>query len=57
MSHDLPVDKVDGCRLCDGSEGGVPGNENLITVTVGSITGTVKLCDYCHAWLMGLIDR
>jgi len=31
----------DGCELCGGKRGGVPGNENLI--------GGKRVCDYCHA--------
>ena len=35
----------DGCHICDGSRGGVPGNENII-VWRGA---DVVICDYCHA--------
>jgi hypothetical protein len=36
----------DGCRLCLGAKGGVPGNENVI--------GGVVVCDYCSSTLMDM---
>lgn len=34
----------DGCEVCDGAQGGVPGNENRIEGRV--------VCDYCHAFYL-----
>lgn len=31
----------DGCEVCGGTKGGVPGNENVIEGIV--------MCDYCHS--------
>jgi hypothetical protein len=31
----------DNCEVCNGSKGGIPGNENVINGRV--------MCDYCHA--------
>jgi hypothetical protein len=36
----------DGCKLCLGSKGGVPGNENVI--------GGVVVCDYCSSTLIDM---
>jgi hypothetical protein len=36
----------DGCKLCLGSKGGVPGNENVV--------GGVVVCDYCTSILMDM---
>ena len=34
----------DGCEICQGENGGVPGNENII--------GGLTVCDYCtSAWM------
>lgn len=38
--------KRDGCELCKGERGGVPGNENVINGVV--------VCDYCSALLFPL---
>ncbi len=39
------IHEVDGCEFCFGTKGGVPGNENLVT-----IDGTKKVaCDYCSS--------
>lgn len=35
----------DACRVCHGTRGGVPGNENIIDGVI--------MCDYCHADRMG----
>jgi hypothetical protein len=32
---------LDGCEICHGAKGGVPGNENIVDGKV--------MCDYCHA--------
>ncbi|AFU86738.1 hypothetical protein D869_gp176 [Caulobacter phage CcrRogue] len=34
----------DGCEVCNGSRGGVPGNENVVDGKV--------VCDYCHVDIM-----
>ncbi len=39
----------DNCEICNGRNGGVPGNENVIN---GIVT-----CDYCHADQIAAIDR
>ena len=31
----------DSCKICNGSKGGIPGNENIIH--------GILMCDYCHA--------
>jgi len=41
MNSIYRIDYRDDCEVCDGKEGGVPGNELVID---GVIT-----CDYCHA--------
>lgn len=35
----------DACEICDGSRGGVPGNENIVESCGEKIT----MCDYCSA--------
>lgn len=40
----LDKDRLDGCEICHGAKGGVPGNENRI--------GGKVVCDYCHAAMM-----
>lgn len=37
----MQVSEADGCKVCFGRRGGVPGNENRI--------GDLVMCDYCHA--------
>ena len=37
---------LDGCKMCLGAKGGVPGNENII--------GGVVVCDYCTSKLMDM---
>ena len=32
---------LDGCEICEGSRGGIKGNENVVDGVV--------MCDYCHA--------
>lgn len=39
----------DACEVCNGRNGGVPGNENVIN---GIVT-----CDYCHADDIARVDR
>lgn len=34
----------DGCEICGGAKGGVPGNENIIDGK--------RVCDYCHAEML-----
>src|ERR1700733_12074470 len=43
------IHEVDACEICHGEKGGVPGNENIVTVD-----GVKKIaCDYCSV----AIDR
>lgn len=36
----------DNCEVCHGKQGGVRGNENVLTLMDGS---EVVMCDYCHS--------
>ncbi len=41
------IHETDACEICHGEKGGVPGNENILT-----IDGVKKIaCDYCTAAL------
>ncbi len=44
LKHDLLTDLKDTCEVCEGTRGGLPGNENLVRID-GEF---VSMCDYCH---------
>jgi hypothetical protein len=37
------IHEVDACQVCHGAKGGVPGNENIVTVDGKKVV----MCDYC----------
>lgn len=45
LKNDLLTDLKDDCDVCEGTSGGVPGNENLVRID-GEF---VSMCDYCHS--------